>query len=75
MQKFDWYVHGLWILGSVFGFAGAMLAGNMEWVEGTTTASYGFSALIAFLLILVCGMCWISSAVNARVEECKCRRY
>ena len=69
MEKFDWFVHGLWILGSVFAFAGAVLAGNMEWVEGTTAASFGISAVIAFLLILMAGMCWISAAINARQEE------
>lgn len=69
MQRFDWYVHGLWILGSVFGFAGAMLAGNIEWVEGTTAASYGLTAVIAFLFFMLTGMCWISAAINARQEE------
>ncbi|MEM7813305.1 MAG: hypothetical protein QW548_00195 [Candidatus Aenigmatarchaeota archaeon] len=71
MQRFDWYVHGLWIVGTLFAFAGAMMAGNIEWVEGANTVSYGLAALIAFLLILVAGMCWISSAVNARQEERK----
>jgi len=71
MQKFDWYVHGLWILGSALGFAGSMLASNMEWVEGTTAVSYSIAALLSFLLILVAGMCWISAAVNARQEEKK----
>jgi len=69
MYKFDWFVHGLWILGAAFGFAGAMIASNIEWVEGTNAVSYGLAALIAFLLILVCGMCWISAAINARQEE------
>ena len=55
----------------MFAFAGAMIAGNIEWAEGTTAVSYGLAALVAFLLILVAGMCWISSAVNARQEERK----
>lgn len=71
MQRFDWYVHGLWILGALFGFAGGMVAGNIEWAEGTNAVSYGLAALIAFLLILVAGMCWVSAAVNARQEEKK----
>ena len=71
MQRFDWYVHGLWLLGAVFAFAGGMIAGNIEWAEGVNAVSYGLAALIAFLLILVAGMCWISSAVNARQEERK----
>ena len=65
---FDYHVHGLWILGSVTGLVGSMLAGNVEWVEGTTEASFGISLLLAFLLILITGMCWISAATNARQE-------
>lgn len=71
MQKFDWYVHGLWILGSVFAFAGGIIATNIEWVEGTTAVSYGVAALVGFLFMLLTGMCWISAAVNARQEEKK----
>jgi membrane protein YdbS with pleckstrin-like domain len=63
------YVQGLWILGSVFMLLGAVIAGNIEWVEGTTTWSFGISVLIAFAFFLVAGLCWISSAVNARKEE------
>jgi hypothetical protein len=67
-MPFDFHVHGLWILGAVFMFVGGMIAGNVEWVEGTTPFSYGFSALLAFVMFLVAGLCWISSAVNARQE-------
>ena len=68
-MKFDFHVHGLWILGTVLLFVGTMIAGNIEWVEGTTEYSYLLSILLAFVLLLVAGMCWISSAVNARNEE------
>jgi hypothetical protein len=71
MQRFDWYVHGLWIIGAIFGFMGSMIAGNVEWVEGTTALSYSLATLIGFLFILVAGMLWISAAVNARQEEKK----
>jgi hypothetical protein len=67
-MPFDFHVHGLWILGAVFMFIGGMIAGNIEWVEGTTEFSFGFSALLAFVMFLVAGLCWISSAVNARQE-------
>lgn len=66
---FDFHVHGLWILGSVFFLIGGLMSGNIEWVEGTTEASYWLSILLAFLMFLVAGMCWISSAVNARKEQ------
>ena len=69
IMKFDFHVHGLWILGTVLLFVGTMIAGNIEWVEGTTEYSYLLSILLAFVLLLVAGMCWISSAVNARNEE------
>ncbi len=68
-MKFEFYVHGLWILGAVFFFLGGLIAGNIEWVEGTTTFSFWISVLLAFVLFLVAGMCWISAAVNARTEE------
>lgn len=68
-MKFDYYIHGLWILGSVLVLIGAMFAGNIEWVPGTTTTSYAMSIILAFVLVLVGGMCWISSAANARQEE------
>jgi len=67
-MKFDFYVHGLWILGSVFFLFGSMIAGNIEWVEGVTETSFGVSMLIAFILFLIAGMMFISSAVNARQE-------
>ena len=68
-MKFDFHVHGLWLLGTVLLFIGALIAGNIEWVEGTTEYSYLLSILIAFVLLLLTGMCWISAAVNARHEE------
>lgn len=67
-MSFDFHVHGLWILGTVFLFIGALIAGNIEWVEGTTEFSFAFSALLAFVMFLIAGMCWISAAVNARQE-------
>ncbi len=65
---FDFYVHGLWLLGSVTLFFGAMIAGNVEWIEGTTAWSFAIAVLLAFLLILIAGLFWISAAVNARPE-------
>lgn len=63
---FEFHVHGLWILGALVLLVGSMIAGNLEWVEGTTQASFVLSVIIAFVLILVAGMLWISAAVNAR---------
>jgi len=67
-MPFEYHVHGLWILGAVFLFIGGLIAGNIEWVEGATPFSFVFSVLLAFVMLLVAGMCWISAAVNARQE-------
>ena len=65
---FDFYVHGLWILGAVTLFFGSMIAGNVEYIEGTTDFSFAVAVLLGFLLILIAGLFWISASVNARPE-------
>ena len=65
-MRFDFHVHGLWIIGSLFLFAGSMLAGNVETVEGTTPFSFWFTVLLAFVLILLAGMFWISAGARDR---------
>ncbi len=65
-MKPDFSIHGLWILGAVFMTFGCLILGNVEWVEGTTTSSFIISLTLAFLLILIAGMFWISAAVNAK---------
>ena len=67
--RFDFYVHGLWILGAIFTFLASMISGNLEWVTGTTEISYAVSVLLSLVLFLVAGMCWISAAVNSRREQ------
>ncbi|MBI5060792.1 MAG: hypothetical protein HZB67_00595 [Candidatus Aenigmarchaeota archaeon] len=64
-----YYIQGLWILGAIFMMLGAVIAGNIEWVEGTAGWSFALSLVIAFVFFLIAGLCWISSAVNARKEE------
>lgn len=68
-NEMSWYVHGLWILGAVFMFLAAMIAGNIEMVEGTTWWSYWLAILISFALFLIGGYCWISSGANTIREE------
>jgi membrane protein DedA with SNARE-associated domain len=68
-MAFEWHVHGLWIAGAVLAFMGALLAGNVEWVEGTTAWSYGLTILLIVILFAVAGAAWISAAVNARRPE------
>ncbi|MEM7819867.1 MAG: hypothetical protein QXD48_03505 [Candidatus Aenigmatarchaeota archaeon] len=68
-MSFDFHVHGLWIIGAIMLFLSGFIAGNIQWVEGTTDFSFYGSVLIAFILFLVAGACWISAAVNAREEQ------
>lgn len=67
-MKFSFYVHGLWIIASVLFFLGAAIAGNLEYVEGTTQASFVLAVLIAFLFFFFATALVISAAVNSREE-------
>lgn len=68
-MRYEFYVHGLWLIGTVFMFFGGLFAGNLRWLEGTTHFSFGLSVLLTFVFFFVGGMLWISAAVNARQEE------
>ena len=68
-QRFDFYTHGLWLLGAVFFFVGAIIAGNLRWVEGTTEASFLLAILLSFSLFAVAGLLWISAGINAALER------
>jgi len=68
-MSFEFHVHGLWLLGTIFAFLGGLFAGNLRWLDGTTQFSYGLSLALTFIFLLLAGMFWISSAVNARREE------
>jgi len=58
-----------WVIGAVCVFFGSLIAGNIEpEVLGASPASVGLSFLISFLLILIGGMFWITTAV-VHVEE------
>ncbi|MBI2578216.1 MAG: hypothetical protein HYW26_00745 [Candidatus Aenigmarchaeota archaeon] len=69
MPRFDFYVHGLWILGAVFFFIGAIIAGNLRWVEGTTEASFTLAILLSFSLFAIAGLMWISAGTNAAIDR------
>jgi arginine exporter protein ArgO len=68
-MKFEFYVHGLWILSAIFFLIAGMIAGNIEFTLGTTQASYALSLLLAFILFLIATMLLISAAINAIKEE------
>ncbi len=59
-----------WILGSICVFVGALIAGSVDpSVLGATAVSVAAAYIISFVLILLGGMFWISTAVQ-QAEEC-----
>jgi len=58
-----------WIIGAICIFIGSLIAGSVETsVLGTTTISVAMTYIVAFVLILIGGMFWISTAI-IQVEE------
>ena len=58
-----------WIIGAICIFIGALIAGSVETtVLGATTTSVAMAYIISFVLILLGGMFWISTAI-IQVEE------
>jgi hypothetical protein len=65
MQK-NWKLVIFWILGSLGILFGSMIAGKAETGLGVTELSYFTAIFLAFILILVSGLLWISVAIAAR---------
>ena len=58
-----------WIIGAICVFVGALIAGSVDpSVLGATTTTVAVSYIVAFVLILIGGMFWISTAI-IQVEE------
>jgi hypothetical protein len=58
-----------WIIGAICVFTGSLIAGSVEpSVLGTTTISIAVAYIISFILILLGGMFWISTAI-IQIEE------
>ena len=58
-----------WIIGAILIFMGALIAGGVDpSVLGASIESVAISYIIAFVLILLGGMFWISTAI-IQVEE------
>ena len=55
-----------WIIGSFSILIGAMIAGNVERTLGTDDQSFAAAVFIAFILILLGGLMWITVAVAAK---------
>lgn len=58
-----------WIIGAILIFMGALIAGGVDpSVLGASVESVAISYIISFVLILLGGMFWISTAI-IQVEE------
>jgi len=56
----------VWILGSVLLLAAVWIVQNLELVIGVPEPAYLIALGIAFVLVLLAGLCWISVAVATR---------
>ena len=69
MVAVNWRAIGFWLIGSILVFFGVLLVGNIDPTAlGATSASTVVSYGIGFILILVGGMFWISTAVMETEE-------
>jgi len=60
---------GFWFIGAICVFFGSLIAGSVDpSALGATTLSVAIAYIIAFILILLGGMFWISTAI-IQVEE------
>ena len=55
-----------WIIGSMSILIGSMIAGNVERTLGTDETGFGTAVFIAFILIMLGGLLWITVAVAAK---------
>ena len=58
-----------WLIGTVCVFFGSLIAGSVEPAVGSTDASIMMAYSLAFILILLGGMFWISTAILQAEEE------
>jgi len=62
VMKEDLQVYLFLFIGSLCMFLASLLAGNVEWVPGTTSTSFYGTLFVSFVLIVIAGIFWISSA-------------
>ena len=68
MRK-NWKMALFWVLGTICILFGSMIAGHLEKGLGVDELSYLLALLIAFVLILLGGLLWISVAIAVRLRE------
>lgn len=54
-----------WMIGALLILLGSWIAGHVEWTVGTTKLSYATALIVAFISMLLGGLCWIGVAVGA----------
>ena len=59
---------GTWIVGGFFLLVGVWIINNLEFNAGVGEFQYWIALLIAFVMFLVAGLCWISVSVATRHE-------
>ena len=57
-----------WIIGGMFLLGGVWITQNLELNVGVTEFQYALALVIALVLILIAGLCWISVAVATRQD-------
>ena len=55
-----------WMIGGFFLLLAVWIVGNLELNVGVSWLSYACAMLIAFVLLLVGGLCWITVSVGVR---------
>jgi hypothetical protein len=58
-----------WLIGTICIFFGALIAGSVEPVVGATVVSITMAYGLAFILIMLGGMFWISTAIMQREDD------
>ena len=57
-----------WILGGLLLLGGTWIVQNLQLNVGVTEFQYGLALVIALILFLIAGLCWISVAVATRQD-------
>jgi hypothetical protein len=58
----------VWILGGLFLLGGTWIVQNLQLDIGVSELQYAIALIIALVLFLMAGLCWISVAVATRQE-------
>ena len=58
----------VWILGGFFLLGGTWIIQNLQLNIGVSELQYAIALVIALVLFLITGLCWISVAVATRQE-------